>query len=60
MTATEFRKDDAVAVRADEVVADHPFISLSTVKLHIANGYGELGVSHRTEPVAYADELNLR
>ena len=40
--------------------ADHLFISLSTVKRHIANAYGKLGVSHRTKAIARADELNLR
>ena len=42
-----------------EEIADHLFISLATVKRHIANAYGKLGVSHRTEAVARANELNL-
>ena len=45
----------ATGMRNQEI-ADHLFISLSTVKRHIANAYGKLGVSHRT--VARA-ELNL-
>ena len=30
-----------------------------TVKRHIANAYGKLGVGHRTEAVVRANELNL-
>ena len=48
----------AAGMRNQEV-ADQLFISLSTVKRHIANAYGKLGVSHRTEAVARANELNL-
>jgi len=48
----------AAGMRNQEI-ADHLVISLSTVKRHIANGYGKLGVSHRTEAVARANELNL-
>lgn len=40
-------------------IADHLFISLSTVKRHIANTYGKLGVGHRTAATARATELNL-
>ena len=40
-------------------IADHLFISLHTVKRHIANFYGKLGVGHRTEAVARANELKL-
>ena len=40
-------------------IADRLFISLSTVKRHIANAYGKLGVGHRTEALARANELNL-
>ena len=43
----------------NQEIADHLFISLSTVKRHIANAYGKLGVGHRTEAVARANELNL-
>jgi LuxR family maltose regulon positive regulatory protein len=48
----------AAGMRNQEI-ADHLFISLPTVKRHIANAYGKLGVSHRTEAVARANELNL-
>ena len=48
----------AAGMRNQEI-ADHLFISLSTVKRHIANAYGKLGVSHRTEAVAQANRLNL-
>ena len=43
----------------NQEIADHLFISLSTVKHHIANAYGKLSVGHRTEAVARANELNL-
>ena len=43
----------------NQEVADQLFISLSTVKRHIANAYGKLDVSHRTEAIARANELNL-
>ena len=48
----------AAGMRNQEI-ANQLFISLSTVKRHIANAYGKLGVSHRTEAVARANELNL-
>ena len=48
----------AAGMRNQEI-AEHLFISLSTVKRHIANAYGKLGVSHRTEAVARANALNL-
>ncbi len=48
-----------VAGLRNQEIADQLFISLSTVKRHIANGYGKMGVSHRTEAVARANELNL-
>jgi LuxR family maltose regulon positive regulatory protein len=43
----------------NEEIAGRLFIGLSTVKRHIANAYGKLGVGHRTEAVARANELNL-
>ncbi len=43
----------------NQEIADHLFISLSTVKRHIANAYGKLDVSHRTEAIALANKLNL-
>ena len=48
----------AAGMRNTEI-ADQLFISLSTVKRHIANAYGKLGVSHRTEAIVRANELNL-
>jgi LuxR family maltose regulon positive regulatory protein len=43
----------------NQAIADHLVISLPTVKRHIANTYGKLGVSHRTAAVARATELSL-
>ncbi|NET35856.1 MAG: hypothetical protein F6K19_28155 [Cyanothece sp. SIO1E1] len=48
----------AIGLRHQEI-ANQLFISLATVKRHIANAYGKLGVNHRTEAVARANELNL-
>jgi LuxR family maltose regulon positive regulatory protein len=48
-----------VAGMRNQEIADHLFISLHTVKRHIANAYGKLGVTHRTEAVARANELKL-
>ena len=48
----------AVGMRNQEV-ADQLVISLPTVKRHIANSYGKLGVDHRTEAVARTRELGL-
>ena len=48
----------AAGMRNQEI-ADQLFISLSTVKRHIANAYGKLDVTHRTEAVAKANELGL-
>ena len=48
-----------VAGMRNQAIADHLFISLGTVKRHIANAYGKLGVSHRAEAIARAHELNL-
>jgi len=47
------------AGRRNQEIADQLYISLATVKRHIANAYGKLGVSHRTEAVARANELGL-
>jgi ATP/maltotriose-dependent transcriptional regulator MalT len=43
----------------NQAIADHLVISLATVKRHIANIYGKLGVGHRTEAVARATDLRL-
>ena len=48
----------AAGMRNQEI-AEHLFISLSTVKRHIANAYRKLEVGHRTEAVARANEMNL-
>lgn len=48
----------AAGMRNQEI-ADRLFISLHTVKRHIANAYGKLGVTHRTEAVARANELKV-
>lgn len=43
----------------NEEIAGQLFVGLSTVKRHIANAYGKLQVTHRTEAVARANELKL-
>jgi LuxR family maltose regulon positive regulatory protein len=43
----------------NEEIAGQLFISLSTVKRHIANAYGKLDVSHRTQAIARANQLDL-
>lgn len=43
----------------NQAIASHLFISPSTVKRHIANAYGKLGVGHRTEAVVRANQLGL-
>lgn len=48
----------AAGMRNQEI-ADQLFISLYTVKRHIANAYGKMEVSTRTEAVARANELKL-
>lgn len=48
----------AAGMRNQEI-ADHLYISLATVKRHISNMYGKLEVSHRTEAVAKANDMNL-
>jgi LuxR family maltose regulon positive regulatory protein len=40
-------------------IADCLVISIATVKRHIANAYGKLGVGHRTEAVAKMADLDL-
>lgn len=60
LTARELEVLRLIAVgMRNQNIADQLFISLSTVKRHIANAYGKLDVSHRTEAVARATELNL-
>ena len=48
----------AAGLRNQEI-ADHLSISAATVKRHIANAYGKLGVGHRTEALVRATELKL-
>ncbi len=43
----------------NQEIADQLFISLPTVKRHIANIYSKLGSNHRTQAVKTAHELNL-
>jgi len=43
----------------NQEIADHLDLSAATVKRHIANAYGKLGVSHRTEALAKAKALGL-
>ena len=43
----------------NQQIADHLFISLSTVKRHIANTYGKLDVTHRTEAIVKGEQLGL-
>ena len=43
----------------NQEIADQLYISLSTVKRHIANTYGKLGVRQRAEAIARAIELEL-
>ena len=58
MREVEILRLIAAGMRNQEI-ADQLFIGLPTVKRHIANAYGKLGVGHRTEAVARANELNL-
>lgn len=48
----------AAGLRNQEI-ADTLFISLPTVKRHVANAYGKLGAAHRTEAVARATALGI-
>ena len=43
----------------NQEIAEHLVISVATVKRHITNIYGKLGVSHRTQATARANELRL-
>ena len=48
----------AAGLRNQEI-AEQLVISQATVKRHISNIYGKLGVSHRTQAVALSQELGL-
>jgi LuxR family maltose regulon positive regulatory protein len=43
----------------NQEIADRLVISVATVKRHVTNIYGKLGVSRRVQAVAQAQELNL-
>lgn len=44
---------------SNQQIADHMVIALGTVKTHVHNIYGKLGVESRTQAIARARELNL-
>ncbi len=44
---------------SNQEIADQTYVALSTVKWHIRNIYGKLGVKSRTQAIARAQELNL-
>jgi LuxR family maltose regulon positive regulatory protein len=48
----------AVGLKNQEI-ADQLFISVATVKRHITNLHGKLGVNRRTQAVARAQKLGL-
>jgi LuxR family maltose regulon positive regulatory protein len=43
----------------NQEIADRLYISLPTVKRHVANAYGKLDATHRTEAIARANALGL-
>jgi LuxR family maltose regulon positive regulatory protein len=47
------------AGQRNQEIADELVISLATVKRHISNLYGKLGVSHRTQAIARAQDVGL-
>ena len=49
-----------VAGKRNQEIADALFISVATVKRHIANAYAKMGVLHRGEAIARFSTLNLR
>jgi LuxR family maltose regulon positive regulatory protein len=44
---------------SNQEIADQTYVALSTIKWHIRNIYGKLGVKSRTQAIARAQELNL-
>jgi LuxR family maltose regulon positive regulatory protein len=60
ITARELEVLRLIAVGlSNKEIADELFISVSTVKRHITNLYGKLGVSTRTEALQRARQLAL-
>ena len=55
---TEVLRLIAAGLRNQEI-ADQLFISLATVKRHIANAYGKMGVQHRGEAMVRLGSMNL-
>ncbi len=55
---TEVLRLIAAGLRNQEI-ADQLFISLATVKRHIANAYGKMGVEHRGEAMVRLNSMNL-
>jgi LuxR family maltose regulon positive regulatory protein len=43
----------------NQEIADRLYLSLNTIKVHTRNIYGKLGVNHRTQAVARAQELGI-
>jgi LuxR family maltose regulon positive regulatory protein len=44
---------------SNQEIADQTYVAVSTIKWHIRNIYGKLGVKSRTQAIARAQELNL-
>ena len=44
---------------SNQQIADELFIAVSTVKKHLNNIFGKLGVDNRTQAVNRAGELNI-
>lgn len=45
--------------KRDKEIAGELFLSFSTVRFHISNVYGKLGVQTRTEAIREARELGI-
>lgn len=48
-----------VAGLTNQEIAERLVVSIATVKRHISNLYGKMGVTHRTQAIARASELHL-